>query len=150
MNEEVLAVASLAKIVGSELHTIDKNTMEGSRSANKTDPRSFLLKNSSVAQQLQKKKNVAYHDGKAFYTGVDESYVQSMHPDPVPQSVPQTANTQSNSRPAAVEQRNILASSKENNNNINNDVVLKVLKSIDKSLKIIAKNTENKPSNKCD
>jgi hypothetical protein len=91
INEEDFTVASLAKLVGSELNTIDRYTEGGGVAgpANKLDPKSFITRNVNV-QRTVKNPNVVRHQGMMFHAGVDESLVQSLYPDPVPQaSTPQ-------------------------------------------------------------
>jgi hypothetical protein len=146
MNNEDLTIASLAKLVGGELSVVDKLTQSSGQqgTANKIDPRSFLIKNNPALKKRAESKGVVYHDGKAFYNGPDESYVQSMYPEisapPSSPSSPVAAQP-----PAPVESVRAAAPSQviSSQLNVNNEIAenaIKLLKSIDKSLKTIAKN----------
>jgi hypothetical protein len=141
INEEDLTVASLASLVGSELNVIDKYTESRGRSAsaNKLDPRAFLSKKPLP----QRNPNVVRHDGMNFHAGVDESLVQSLYPEPVPQAPANTAQTvaapvaaqpQLQPRPAwtppVVTSTPTPAATQE---------LVKILQSIDKTLKSIDK-----------
>ena len=137
ISEEDLVVASLAKIVGQELHTIDHNTLQTkSGPANKIDPRTFLTRNTNYRSNLntQQKDGVSIkmHDGQAFFAGIDEALVQSMYPEPVasaptqPTHLAQVDNVTVKHQPTITENFNSLA-------------LEKTLKSIDKSLKSIDK-----------
>jgi len=138
MNDDDFTIASLAKLVGQELHTIDNNTITGkSGPANKLDPRSFL---DQRRYQGVKNPYVAKHDGMVFHAGVDESVVQNMYPDPQPQGrAPQQPQQpqQSSSIPSLVHYEkppivsDVMAEYYQNNE--------KLLKSIDKTLKSIDK-----------
>mgnify|MGYP003344136752 CR=1 FL=1 len=101
VSEEDLAIAGLAKLVGSNLNEIDKFTVQSKNGpANKIDPRQFLA---GKAPQIQN-KNVVHHQGQAFYAGVDEEMVRSMHPD-APASIPPPVypNSTSDSQPLPAE-----------------------------------------------
>ena len=136
INEEDFTVASLAKLVGSELHVIDTFTENGAKgTANKLDPRSFLNKN---FPQRPQNKNVIKHDGMTFYAGVDESLVQSMHPDVVP-SVPQPEAVPPAALPYARPQQTATSQVGSVTSNEQNEALIKILQSIDKSLKSIDK-----------
>ena len=136
INEEDFTVASLAKLVGSELHVIDTFTESGAKGlANKLDPRAFLNKN---LPQRPQNKNIIKHDGMTFYAGVDESLVQSMHPDVVP-SVPSLAAAPATAIPHAVPQRTATTQVGSVTSNEQNEALIKILQSIDKSLKSIDK-----------
>lgn len=135
-NEEDVTIASLAKIVGNELHTIDKNSEPGrGQPANKLDPRSFLA--SAKQAVAAKNKHVVYKDGKPYYAGIDESYVQSLYPDPP------AAKLQTNPVPAMSLKENVkiepVVPSKYVATEVVEDVV-RTLKSIEKTLKLINKN----------
>lgn len=140
--EEDLAIAGLASLVGSELKTIDTFTVQGKNGpANKIDPRAFLSKNPNRPQN----KQVVRHDGHAFYAGLDESIVQSLHPDPVPAAPqpeykqtepPPTANTTKPSLQVAIKPNKPVSLPQTNEYQ---DTLIKTLKSIDKTLKVIAK-----------
>lgn len=147
-NEEDIAIATLAQLVGSELNTIDRNTESRTRSpANKLDPKSFLTKNN---QQLYKKNaNVIKHDGMNFHAGIDESLVQSLYPDVHPTS-------QSNSPPtppvggaasAAVHTPllSIATSPVPPGPDLSGSLaeLIKIISSIDKTMKSIDKNEKN-------
>lgn len=137
-NEEDLTVASLARLVGSELNVIDKYTeKQNNGPANKLDPRTFLNKNNN---NIRQNSNVIKHDGMAFYAGVDESMVQSMYPEPAATIEERPVITQSQSPPAAVistiTENFQTALAKNESLNLAGE---KTLKSIDKTLKSIDK-----------
>ena len=148
INEEDFAAASLASLVGSELRTIDTYRDGKGVPANKLDPRAFLSKNNQ--HNNQKNKNVVYQEGKAFYAGVDETYVQSLYPDPVPPSasvnldlpknapalITQQVTTESNIKVKDISKRTL----EDSIDSSFNQNLIKILKSIDKSLKTIASN----------
>ena len=151
INEDDFTVASLAGLVGSELRTIEKFT-DGKTSVNKLDPRSFLNKQQRTTDS-KKNKNIAYQDGKAYYAGIDEEYVRSLHPDPqlntIPLSPPNTTTVTSSMLPVVDQKEKLLFSKQDTlsnkakedilSNQIGQDqAVIKILKSIDKSLKQIA------------
>jgi hypothetical protein len=145
INDEDMAVASLATLVGSELRTIDTYRDGKGSPANKLDPKLFLNKNNSQSNQ-HKNKNVVYQEGKAFYAGIDESYVQSLYPDPAPVA----ASSGSVAAPATVlpvvqpvvNKHSITLKSEESSSTEEafKQNLVKILKSIDKSLKTIANN----------
>ena len=146
-NDEDITVASLAKIVGSELTMVDRFTEKsGSNSgpSNKIDPRSFLTKNSSVRQA---KSNVVTHDGKLFHAGVDESLVQSMYPDPVSvrESLPENQRNEQRQDSVAFFKPDLPVLKQENSSHsiAENEILIKILQSIDKSLKSIDKTEKN-------
>jgi hypothetical protein len=152
INDEDMAVASLASLVGGELKTIDKFTESGkSMPANKLDPRLFLNKNNPQNNQ-HKNKNVVYQEGKAFYAGIDEAYVQSLYPDPAPSAAVPPAAVSSSSVAApvtnlpvvqpAITKHSITLKSEEASSTEEafKQNLVKILKSIDKSLKTIANN----------
>lgn len=148
INDEDFAAASLASLVGNELRTIDTYRDGKGAPANKLDPRSFLSRNNNQNNN-QKNKNVVYQEGKAFYAGVDESYVQSLYPDPAPPSV--SVNLDPSNVPTPATQQVVVdtnltlknTSKKVTENSTELDFyqnLIKILKSIDKSLKTIANN----------
>lgn len=139
-NEEDITIASLAKIVGNELHTIDKNSEPGrGLPANKLDPKSFLASAKTIAN---KNKHVVYKDGKQYYAGIDETYVQSLYPDPPaakPQTIPQPSSLKEEVKNTHVTiNRDMSISSSKISTDVIEDIV-KTLKSIDKTLKSINK-----------
>ena len=148
INEEDFAAASLASLVGSELRTIDTYRDGKGSPANKLDPRAFLSKNNQ--HNNQKNKNVVYQEGKAFYAGVDETYVQSLYPDPAPPPasvnldppknapalITQQVTTESNLKVKDISKRTL----EDSIDSSFNQNLIKILKSIDKSLKTIASN----------
>lgn len=148
INEEDFAAASLASLVGSELRTIDTYRDGKGSPANKLDPRAFLSKNNQ--HNNQKNKNVVYQEGKAFYAGIDESYVQSMYPDPAPSTAPASLPPQENITASISYQpltkHNISLQDKpipaveDSTEIVFKQSLVKILKSIDKSLKTIANN----------
>lgn len=142
ISEEDFAVASLAKLVGSELNVIDRDTVGGPKvPATRIHPRQFIGNNSQSSHPQKSSPHVVHHQGVAFHAGVDESYVQSLVPDPVPSVpypdlvnvnpiVPQVA-----AKPTA--SKNVeLPTAVQVQSNVN---VEKTLKSIDKTLKSIDK-----------
>lgn len=138
-NEEDLTVASLAQLVGSELHTIDRNTeSRTSNPANKIDPRAFLSKNAQSARP--KNPNIVKHQGHHFHAGVDESYVQSMYPDPAPQ-VPMAPTLQEpvGSVQHAPARAQAVQPVMPAVTTATTQELIKILQSIDKSLKSIDK-----------
>jgi len=152
ISEEDLVVASLAKIVGQELHTIDHNTLQTkSGPANKIDPRTFLTRNTNYRSNLntQQKDGVSIkmHDGQAFFAGIDEALVQSMYPEPVasaptqPTHLAQVDNVTAPTQPTHLAQvDNVTVKHQPTiTENFNSLALEKTLKSIDKSLKSIDK-----------
>lgn len=139
--------ASLAKLVGSELNVIDKNTETHSNAgpALKIDPKAFLGR----APQSYKRpnSNVVKHQGMMFHAGVDEALVQSLHPDPPKSQVPMSALPQvaapAQTLPHIVEStprsQVVIAAAPLNQTEFYQSIE-KVLKSIDKTLKSIDKN----------
>ena len=148
INDEDFAAASLASLVGSELRTIDTYRDGKGPPANKLDPRAFLSKNNQ--HNNQKNKNVVYQEGKAFYAGIDESYVQSMYPDPAPPSMPANLPPQENIASVNIQQpltrHSVVVHDKpipvieDSTEIVFKQSLVKILKSIDKSLKTIANN----------
>lgn len=142
INEEDFTVASLARLVGSELNVIDKFTEGGSGGqggpANKLDPRSFLNRN---LQHNKPNPHTVKHDGKVFHAGIDEALVQSMYPYPSdmsqPASLPPVDTTPIFTNvPAST---NYVEPPVYVPSNNQNEALIKILQSIDKSLKSIDK-----------
>ena len=134
-NEEDLTVASLAKLVGSELNAIDLKTHEhGSSPANKLDPKSFISqKLPQRAAQQTRSGHVVKHQGMMFHAGVDESYVQQLYPEPASVAAPPPSAAAA--MPGAAPPRAQPITYSESNSEL-----IKVLQSIDKTLKAIDKN----------
>lgn len=141
INEEDLTVASLAKLVGSELNTIDLNTHEhGSSPANKLDPKSFLMQRLPQRATAQSKHaNVVKHQGMMFHAGVDESLVQQLYPEPMPAAGP-LANPPPVAPHAAARPATYPSHSPVITNSNDTKELIKILQSIDKTLKAIDKN----------
>lgn len=150
ISEEDFAVASLAKLVGNELHAIDKFTTQSTNGpANKLDPRNFITGRPVAAQNRAVShggQNIVRHNGQAFYAGVDEALVASLHPEPPSSLVPREAAAPAPALgPATVRQNKNIEVKLQHSSAINtefNDTLIKTLKSIDKTLKVIAKNLQ--------
>ena len=145
INEEDFAAASLASLVGSELRTIDTYRDGKGAPANKLDPRTFLSKNNQ--HNNQKNKNVVYQEGKAFYAGIDESYVQSLYPEPAPSLPPPEAVAVESQKATPVLTKHSVTLKDREISPVEDSAevafkqnLVKILKSIDKSLKTIANN----------
>ena len=150
VSEEDLAVASLAKLVGSELHAIDTFTTQTTNGpANKIDPRNFITGRAAAANSRavmnRGGQQVVRHNGQTFYAGVDESLVMSLHPDPQPAApVPAPAPAPALGRavtnqPPSERRVPIQMQPAATINTEFNDTLIKTLKSIDKTLKSIVK-----------
>ena len=145
MNEDDITAATLAKLVGTELNVIDRMTESTSTAgpANKINIHSFLPQRHQQNRRPTTSKNVVQHQGMMFHAGVDEEYVQRMHPDPVysappPQQIVDTPTTPASSSAATVTQKLVQYSPTQTN-----DELTKILASIDKTLKSIEKTEKN-------
>lgn len=158
ISEEDLAVAGLAKLVGSELHAIDTYTTQSTNGpANKIDPRSFITGRAAATQNRAVShggQKIVKHNGQTFYAGVDESLVASLHPDPpstVPQLFAEPAAPAAPVRPVHINRDinrevSVKVQPSPTINTELSDTLIKTLKSIDKTLKTIAKSLQ--PENK--
>lgn len=144
VTEDDFIVASLAKLVGSELNVIDHHTEGHRKGANRLDPKSFLNQKNLRPRNTPA---VIKHEGMSFYAGADEAMVQSMYPDPNQiqhnSAPPVTAvSAPAVAPPVHVQPATQLlqaAAIPSQNNAEFNDNLLKILKSIDKTLKSIDK-----------
>ena len=145
MNEDDITAATLAKLVGTELNVIDRMTESTSTAgpANKINIHSFLPQRHQQNRRSTSNKNVVQHQGMMFHAGVDEDYVQRMHPEPVysappSQQLTSASSSQQTQQAIAATQKSVQVLSSQSNEDLT-----KILASIDKTLKSIEKTEKN-------